>query len=65
MVCESCEMDTIFLARNRFRRFSFLDVKHLDSLVLPGSYETVALVVEIQRRDMVGAILLRRSKRLE
>lgn len=65
MVSESCEMDTIFLARNRFRRFSFPDIEHLDGLVFPSRYETVARVVEVQRCDMVGAILLRWSKQLE
>ena len=65
MVCKSCEMDAIFLARDRFRRFSLFDIEHLDGLIFPRSYETVALVVKIQRRDMVGAILLRRSKQLE
>lgn len=65
MVCESCEMNTIFLAGNRFRRCSCPNIEQLDGLVFPSSYETVARVVEIQRCDMVGAILLRWSKQLK
>jgi len=64
MMRESCQMNTVLLARNGLGGLPLLDVKHLNCLILSSSNEEVTLVIEIQRRHM-GVFLLRRSKCLK
>lgn len=61
MMRESCQMDTVLLARNGLGGLALLDVKHLNCLILSSGNKEVALVIEIQRRHM-GMVLLRGSK---
>jgi hypothetical protein len=44
---ESGEVDTVFLARNRFGGFTFLDIKDLNGLVVASGDYIVALVIEV------------------
>lgn len=65
MMREPRQMHAVLLARNRLGRLPFFDIEHLNCFILACSYQKIALVIEIQRRDMIGVILLRWSKRLE
>jgi hypothetical protein len=53
VVGESGKVDTIFLARNGFRGFAFLDVEDLNSLVVASRYRIVALIVEVERSGVI------------
>lgn len=64
MMGESRQMNPVFLAGHRLGRLALLDIKHLDSLVISRRNYIVALVVEIQRRDVVGHIGLGGFERL-
>lgn len=64
MVGEPGQVDAVFLARNCLRLLALLDIKDLDRLVITGSHQVFALVVEIQGRDVGWALLLGRSEGL-
>lgn len=55
---EPCKVNPVFLARNRLCRLALFDVEHLNRLVVACAYQVISLVVKVQRRYVVGAILL-------
>lgn len=57
MVCKSGQVGAIFLAWNRLGHLAFLDIEDLDGFIVPGGHQVFTLVIEIQRRYIVGAVL--------
>jgi hypothetical protein len=70
MVCESSQMYSILLARDKFCSLSLLDIEYVHCLIGRGSNKVLTLVIKVQRGDMgfdrltfdnMGKLLTKRS----
>ena len=61
---ESREMNTVFLAGNRFVEFALSHIINMHTVIVTGTYQNIALVVKVQRGHVFGQVFFTRIKSL-
>lgn len=54
VMCESCKMNTVFLASNGFVEFALFHVINMHTVIVTGADQNITLVVKVQRSHVFG-----------